>query len=156
MATDAVESLLFGRPHLLHIRRGRVKGEDVCEAFGQTSGGHYLVVFFIHETGAALPISARDMTEQRDITMSNREDRGEIPEEFDSEEEAGRFWDTHDSSEYLDQMEPVEADVRLDRRHFEIEVDAEVLQEPRNRARTEHVTASRLANELLCRGLSLH
>ena len=59
-----VERLLFGRPHLLRIRRGRVKGEDVYEEFG-------------------------------------------------SEEEAGRFWDTHDSSEYLDQMEPVEADVRL-------------------------------------------
>ena len=107
VATDEVESLLFGRPHLLRIRRGRVKGEDVYEEFGL-------------------------------------------------EEEAGRFWDTHDSSEYLDQMEPVEADVRLERRRFEIQVDAEAVQALGKRAATQHVTASRLANELLRRGLSLH
>jgi len=39
-----------------------MKHEDVYEAFGQTQQGRYLVVFFIHKTGAALPISARDMT----------------------------------------------------------------------------------------------
>jgi uncharacterized protein len=63
VATEEVESVLFGFPHLLRVRRGRVKGEDVYEAFGQTAGGRYLVVFFIHKTGAALPISARDMTQ---------------------------------------------------------------------------------------------
>jgi len=63
VATDEVENVLFGIPHLLRLQGGRVKGEDVYEAFGQTSAGRYLVVFFIHKTGAALPISARDMTQ---------------------------------------------------------------------------------------------
>ena len=62
VATDEVESVLFGRPHLLRVQRGRVKGEDVYEACGRTPAGRFLVVFFIHKTGAALPISARDMT----------------------------------------------------------------------------------------------
>jgi len=88
--------------------------------------------------------------------MSNTNDRDEIPKEFSSEEEAGRFWDTHDSTEYLDQMEPVEADVRLERRHFEIEVDAEVVEALRKRATVEHVAASRLANDLLRRELAVH
>ncbi len=60
--TDEVENVLFGRPHMLRVRRGKVHGEDVYEAFGQTSAGRYLVVFFIHKSGAALPISARDMS----------------------------------------------------------------------------------------------
>jgi hypothetical protein len=88
--------------------------------------------------------------------MSNTRDRDEIPEEFPSEEEAGRFWDTHDSTDYLDQMEPVEGDLRLERRHFEIEVDSEVVEALRQRATTEHVAASRLANDLLRRELALH
>jgi uncharacterized protein len=62
VTTDEVESVLFGRPYLLRVRRGRVKGEDIYEAFGQTPEGRYLVVFFIYKSGAALPISARDMT----------------------------------------------------------------------------------------------
>ncbi|MCK5806650.1 MAG: hypothetical protein KAI66_27725, partial [Lentisphaeria bacterium] len=53
--------------------------------------------------------------------------RDELPEEFSSYEEAGEFWDAHDSTEYLDQMTPVEMDARLEVRHFEIEVDEEVM-----------------------------
>jgi uncharacterized DUF497 family protein len=59
---------------MLKVEKGRVKGEDVFalltdgfafryEAFGQTSAGRYLVVFFIRKSEAALPISARDMTD---------------------------------------------------------------------------------------------
>ena len=40
----------------------KVKGENVYAAFGQTAGGRYLVVFYIRKlTGAALPISVRNM-----------------------------------------------------------------------------------------------
>ncbi len=87
---------------------------------------------------------------------STGDKRDQIPEEFSSEEEAGRFWDTHDSTEYLDQMEPVKADVRLEGRHFEIEVDEEIVQALRRRATVEHVAASDLANELLRRELCTH
>jgi len=87
---------------------------------------------------------------------STGDERDQIPEEFPSAEEAGRFWDTHDSTEYLDQMEPVDADVRLVGRHFEIEVDEQVVQALRRRATVEHVAASELANELLRRELCTH
>jgi uncharacterized DUF497 family protein len=61
MTTEA-EEVIFGKPVIVKVAKGRVKHEDVYEAFGQTQHGRYLVVFFIHKTGAALPISARDMT----------------------------------------------------------------------------------------------
>ena len=63
VTTEEVESVIFGHPHVLHVERGKVQGEDVYEAFGQTVDGRYLVVFFINKSGAALPISARDMTD---------------------------------------------------------------------------------------------
>jgi hypothetical protein len=88
--------------------------------------------------------------------MSNTiHSKDDIPEEFATEEEAGRFWDTHDSSEYLGDMDPVDADVRLETRHFEIEVDADVADALRKRATAEHVPASSLANDLLRKQLAV-
>lgn len=62
--TDEVEEILFSAPHVRVAEKGRVKGEHVYVAYGQTAAGRYLVVFFIHKRGgsAALPITARDMT----------------------------------------------------------------------------------------------
>lgn len=57
-----VEEVLTEKAFVVRIARGRVKGEDVYEAFGQTHAGRYLVVFFIRKGTAALPISARNMT----------------------------------------------------------------------------------------------
>lgn len=61
---DEVEELLFSTPHIRRAEKGRVKGEHLYVAYGQTGAGRCLVVFFIRKPrGAALPISARDMTE---------------------------------------------------------------------------------------------
>ncbi len=62
-STDEVEQILFGRAHIRRAEKGRVKGEDLYVAYGQTDAGRYLVVFFIRKRRiAALPISAREMT----------------------------------------------------------------------------------------------
>jgi len=61
--TGEVEEVLFSKPHVRLFEKGRIKGEDLYAAYGQTETGRYLIVFFIlkHRTDA-LPISARDMT----------------------------------------------------------------------------------------------
>ena len=64
VTTDEVEQVLFSEPHIRRAEKGRVQGEDLYVAYGQTSGGRYLVVFFVHKfQTAALPISARHMTQ---------------------------------------------------------------------------------------------
>ena len=62
--TDEVEDVIFGKPHVRRAQKGRVKGEDLYAAYGQTFGGRFLIVFFIRKAQAALPISARDMTDK--------------------------------------------------------------------------------------------
>ena len=63
VTTDEVEDVVFGKPHVRLAERGRVRGENLYVAYGQTIEGRYLVVFFIYKgSSAALPISARDMT----------------------------------------------------------------------------------------------
>ena len=81
--------------------------------------------------------------------MKSTNEKNQLPEEFSSYEEAGKFWDIHDSTDYLEHMTPVEVDVRLDRRHFEIDVDEDVVRALEKRALSEHISASKLANELL-------
>jgi uncharacterized DUF497 family protein len=44
------------------MEKGRIAGEDLYMALGQTDAGRYLSVFFIRKEGKlALMISARDM-----------------------------------------------------------------------------------------------
>ena len=62
--TDEVEDVLFDKPFIRRIEKGRIKGEDLYVAYGQTESGRYLVVFCVNKKRhAALPISARDMTQ---------------------------------------------------------------------------------------------
>lgn len=62
--TDEVEEVLFSNPHIRLFGKGHVKGENLYAAYGQTRTGRYLTIFFILKNQtAALPISARDMTQ---------------------------------------------------------------------------------------------
>lgn len=57
-----VEEVLAAKPFIRKVARGHVKSEHVYAAYGTTTSGRYLVVFYIRKvTGAVLPISARDM-----------------------------------------------------------------------------------------------
>lgn len=65
VTTMEVEEVLSGRPKIKRMQRGRLRGEDVYRALGQTIAGRYLTVFFIHkQTGTALILSARDMDQK--------------------------------------------------------------------------------------------
>ena len=72
-----------------------------------------------------------------------------IPENFSSLEEAGEFWDTHDTMDYPDAFQTVEAITELRNRYYEVEIDMTVAQALRDEARQRGVTTSDLATELL-------
>jgi len=82
--------------------------------------------------------------------MKDREaNKDDLPESFSSYQEAGEFWDRHDSTDYLEHMTPVELDAHLEHRRYEIEVDGDILAALEQRARLENVPVSQLANDLL-------
>lgn len=76
-----------------------------------------------------------------------------LPEEFKSYQEAADFWDTHSITDYEEFLEPVELDVDIQRRHFEIEVDEESFVALRETARKEQKPVKQLASEILKRRL---
>jgi hypothetical protein len=76
-----------------------------------------------------------------------------IPEQFNSLEEAGEFWDTHDTADYPDAFETVEMNAVLRHRYYEVEIDMSVAQELRDKARQQGVSTSDMATEMIRRQL---
>lgn len=76
IGTDEIEDVLFSKPHVRFAEKGRVRGENLYVAYGQTAAGRYLLVFFIHkQQRAALPISAREMTLAERRTYREQKER---------------------------------------------------------------------------------
>ena len=78
----------------------------------------------------------------------------QIPDEFSSYEEAAEFWNTHDTMDYPEVFEDVEVKSELRRRHYEVEIDAELIKELRKRARKKSVPMKRLVNDMLRRQIA--
>ncbi len=76
-----------------------------------------------------------------------------LPDEFRSYQEAADFWDKHSIADYEEFLEPVEFDVDIQRRHFEIEVDEESFRALRETAKKEQKPVKQLASEILKRKL---
>ena len=73
----------------------------------------------------------------------------EIPEEFDSLEKAAAFWDTHDTTDYLEHFETVEMTAKLEKRRFEVEIDADLMPELTEKAHQRGIQISRLVSDLV-------
>ncbi len=59
---DEVEEVFTGNPRFIRIEKGKVDGENLYNALGQTMSGRYLAVFFIYKRSRqALIATAREM-----------------------------------------------------------------------------------------------
>jgi predicted HicB family RNase H-like nuclease len=77
-----------------------------------------------------------------------------IPDEFASYEDAAEFWDSHDTADYLNDFATVEAKVEFRGRHFEVEVEEDVMALLRMRSRKLGISVNNLASDLLRKQLS--
>ncbi len=82
--------------------------------------------------------------------MTNRKKAVDpIPKEFDSYEQAAEFWETHDTTDYLDDFEIIPYESSFQGRQFEIEIPEELVKTLRQKARQRGVTVNELATTLL-------
>lgn len=77
-----------------------------------------------------------------------------IPERFSSYEEAAEFWDTNHTTDYPDAFRTVEVTSELRQRHYEVEIDSDVVRKLRARAKRKKVSLGNLASDLLRQQLS--
>jgi uncharacterized DUF497 family protein len=62
VTTEEVEQVFSNRPRFRFLEKGRVEGEDLYAAMGQTDEERYVIVYFIRKPQhEALVIGARDM-----------------------------------------------------------------------------------------------
>jgi len=87
--------------------------------------------------------------------MNNIEKQSEpIPDEFASYEEAAEFWDTHDTTDYLEAFQTVDVQAELRKRHYEVEVDEDIIKELRKRSQRLGIPVSQLVSEMLRKQIS--
>jgi predicted HicB family RNase H-like nuclease len=82
--------------------------------------------------------------------MSNkRKQIDPLPDEFATYEEAAEFWDTHDTTDYLDSFKTVAVETSLERRRYEVEIDEELMKVLTKQAQKRGIAVSRLVIEML-------
>ena len=86
--------------------------------------------------------------------MSKKSRIDPIPEEFAGYDDAADFWDTHDTTHYPDAFRTVKVVSKFRGRHFEIEIEPDVVKSLQQRARQKGVTLGHLASSLLRRRLT--
>jgi len=72
-----------------------------------------------------------------------------LPEQFASYEEAAEFWDTHDTTDYLDSFETVAVETEFKRRRYEIEIDEDLMKALTEQAQQRGIGVSQLVSDLL-------
>ena len=78
-----------------------------------------------------------------------------IPEEFATYEEAAKFWDTHDTTDYPEAFQTVELQAELRQRHYEIEIDEDIIKVVREQAQKRGMPVRRLVSEMLRQQMTL-
>ncbi|HET7088382.1 MAG TPA: CopG family antitoxin [Anaerolineae bacterium] len=78
--------------------------------------------------------------------MNESKPRDPIPEEFDSPQAAGEFWDTHSLADYWDETEEAQFEVDLRQRVFLIPVEKDIAESVAKRARAQGLSSETLIN----------
>jgi hypothetical protein len=78
-----------------------------------------------------------------------------LPESFATEEEAGEFWDTHSTMDYIEYLEPVDDMIEIRQRVFEVQVEEEVFQRLQQEARSLHQPIPEVVDQILRKTLAI-
>ena len=84
------------------------------------------------------------MANQRDKAKQKKE--APLPKHFANVEEAGLFWDTHDSADYEDHVLEVEYAADIKRRTYLVPVDSDLFQSVRIIAHQKGISPETLVN----------
>lgn len=87
--------------------------------------------------------------------MENKSKRIDpLPDEFETEEEAGAFWDAHSTIDYQEYLEPANEVIQIRERIFEVQVAEDVFQKLQQEATSLHQSVPRVVDQILRKQLS--
>jgi hypothetical protein len=72
-----------------------------------------------------------------------------LPDSFETEEEAGAFWDAHSTIDYEEYLEPAEDVIEIRERIFEVQVAEDVFQKLQREATSLHQSVPKVVDQIL-------
>ena len=72
-----------------------------------------------------------------------------LPDSFETEEEAGAFWDAHSTIDYEEHFEPAEDVIQIRERIFEVQVAEDVFQKLQREATALHQSVPTVVDQIL-------
>ncbi len=81
--------------------------------------------------------------------------RDPLPDSFATEEEAGEFWDSHSTMDYIEYLEPVDDVIDLKQRVFDVQVKEDVFQRLQEEAKTLHQPVPKVLDRILRKTLTM-
>ena len=76
-----------------------------------------------------------------------------LPASFASEEEAGEFWDSHSTMDYVEYLQPNEDVIQIKHRVFEVQLEEDVFQRLRQEATSLHQSIPKVVDQILRKSL---
>ncbi len=93
--------------------------------------------------------------EAKEIIMQNKKRVIDpIPESFATEAEAGEFWDTHSTADYLEFLEPADHTIDLQTRVYEVRVEEDIFHKLEYVAQESHQSLPKALDRILRKELS--
>ncbi len=77
-----------------------------------------------------------------------------IPESFATEAEAGEFWDTHSTADYLEFLEPADHTIDLQSRVYEVQIAEDIFEKLEYEAKESHQSVPKTLDTILRKELS--
>ncbi|RIK43438.1 MAG: hypothetical protein DCC55_05615 [Chloroflexi bacterium] len=78
-----------------------------------------------------------------------------LPEAFATEEEAGEFWDTHSTMDYLGYLEPTDDVIDLQHRVFEVEIEEDIFDKLQQEAEAQQKPVPEVLDHILRQALAV-
>ena len=77
-----------------------------------------------------------------------------LPDSFESEEQAGEFWDTHSITDYEEYLEPTDDTIEIGERVFEVQIAEDVFKKLQEQAASLHQPVPKVVDEILRKELA--
>ena len=77
-----------------------------------------------------------------------------LPDSFESEEQAGEFWDTHSLMDYQEHLEATDDTIEIRERVFEVQVAEDVFKKLQQEAASLHQPLPKIVDKILRKELA--
>ena len=77
-----------------------------------------------------------------------------LPDSFETEEQAGEFWDTHSLMDYQEHLEATDDTIEISERVFEVQVAEDVFKKLQQEAASLHQPVPKIVDKILRKELT--